>query len=61
MIFLVTQTTTQSQAWMSFTKMFTIVAVCAAQVYMTTSFFSKGGAGRRTANNDINPFARNAM
>jgi hypothetical protein len=59
--FIITQDTTTNQAWMSFIKYAVIVIVCGAQIYMTTSFFSKGGAGRRTSNNDINPFSRQSI
>ena len=57
---LVTEDTASSQTWMNVLKMFLVLAVCAGQVYMTTSFFNRGNQGRRMQN-DINPFAKSSI
>ena len=50
----VTQETTGRQTWMNLLKMLLVLSVCGVQVYLTTSYFSKGSSKGGKPN--INPF-----
>jgi hypothetical protein len=46
---------------MSFIKLLIVLAICGAQVYFTTSFFTQKGNRSRNRGVELNPFANSVM